>query len=81
MFNTVKMEPGTTAAVFGLGALGLSVIQASKQAGAKRIVGVDINDGKFELAKQVCTLTIVLFFFFDPTHISEKVFFQKRPLR
>merc|ERR1711994_912773 len=60
VFNTVKMEPGTTAAVFGLGALGLSVIQASKQAGAKRIVGVDINDGKFELAKQMGATDCVL---------------------
>merc|ERR1711994_458607 len=60
VFNTVKMEPGTTAAVFGLGALGLSVIQASKQAGAKRIVGVDINDSKFELAKEMGATDCVL---------------------
>jgi len=51
VFNTCKVEPGTTVAVFGLGCLGLSVIQAAKVAGARYIVGVDINDGKFTLAK------------------------------
>ena len=53
VFNNTKVEPGTTVAVFGLGALGLSVIQASKAAGAKRIVGVDINDAKFPLAMEM----------------------------
>ena len=45
------MEPGKSIAVFGLGALGLSVIQAAKKAGATDIVGVDINDDKDEIAK------------------------------
>ena len=53
VWNTVKMEPGTSMAVFGLGALGISVIQAAKVAGARRIVGVDVNDDKFPLAKQL----------------------------
>merc|ERR1711963_1181774 len=53
VFNAVKMEPGKTVAVFGLGALGLSVIQAAKKAGATDIVGVDVNDGKFEIAKNM----------------------------
>ena len=53
VWNTVKMEPGSSMAVFGLGALGLSVIQASKVAGARRIVGVDLNEDKFELAKSL----------------------------
>jgi len=50
VFNNTKVEPGTTVAVFGLGALGLSVIQAAKVAGARKIVGVDINDAKAETA-------------------------------
>jgi len=50
VFNNAKVEPGTTVAVFGLGCLGLSVIQASKVAGAKRIVAVDINDAKAKAA-------------------------------
>merc|ERR1712241_904509 len=53
VFNTVKMEPGKSVAVFGLGALGLSVIQAAKKAGATDIVGVDVNDNKFEIAKNM----------------------------
>ena len=40
-------------AVFGLGCLGLSVIQAAKVAGARDIVGVDINEGKFSTAKKL----------------------------
>jgi len=53
VFNNTKgeqIEPGTSVAVFGLGALGLAVIQAAKVAGARYIVGVDINEGKFPLA-------------------------------
>eukprot|EP00096_Caligus_rogercresseyi_P004560 TRINITY_DN1888_c0_g1_i1.p1 TRINITY_DN1888_c0_g1~~TRINITY_DN1888_c0_g1_i1.p1 ORF type:complete len:680 (+),score=118.35 TRINITY_DN1888_c0_g1_i1:183-2222(+) len=53
VFNTVKMEPRKSVAVFGLGALGLAVIQASKVAGASFIVGVDINDTKFPLAESM----------------------------
>ena len=47
------MESCASVAVFGLGALGLSVIQAAKVAGARRIVGIDLNEGKFELAKKL----------------------------
>ena len=47
------MEPEKSVAVFGLGALGLSVIQAAKKAGAKDIVGVDLNESKFEIAKEL----------------------------
>ena len=52
VWNATKVEPGTTVAVFGLGAVGLAVIQAAKAAGAKDIVGIDINDKKFEIAKK-----------------------------
>jgi len=50
VYNTTKVEPNSTIAVFGLGALGLSVIQAAKTTGARYIVGVDINDDKFAAA-------------------------------
>jgi S-(hydroxymethyl)glutathione dehydrogenase/alcohol dehydrogenase len=54
--NTAKMEAGSTVAVFGLGGIGLGVIQGSVLAGASRIIGVDINPDKFEFAKQMgCT--------------------------
>ena len=39
--------------MFGLGAVGLSVIQACKERGAKYIVGVDINSTKFDIAKKL----------------------------
>lgn len=45
------MEPGSTCAVFGLGAVGLAAVMVCKAAGAKRIIAVDINPGKFEKAK------------------------------
>lgn len=51
VFNTAKVQPGTTVAVFGLGAVGLAVIEAAKRAGAARIIAVDINTAKFDSAK------------------------------
>jgi S-(hydroxymethyl)glutathione dehydrogenase/alcohol dehydrogenase len=44
--NTAKVEPGANAVVFGLGGIGLNVIQGLKLAGADKIVGVDINPAK-----------------------------------
>ena len=51
--NTAKVEAGSTVAVFGLGGVGLSVIQGAVMARAKRILAVDINSDKFELAGQL----------------------------
>ena len=48
VINTAKVEIGATAAVFGLGGIGLNVIQGLKLAGADMIIGVDINDSKKE---------------------------------
>jgi len=53
VLNTAKVEPGSTVAVFGLGGIGLSVIQGAVMAKAKRIIAVDLNEGKFEFAKQL----------------------------
>jgi len=50
--NTAKVEAGSTCAVWGLGAVGLAVAMGCRQAGAARIIGVDINPDKFEMAKQ-----------------------------
>jgi hypothetical protein len=50
--NTAKVKPGDTVAVFGLGGIGLAVIQGARMAGAGRIIGVDINPGKFALARR-----------------------------
>lgn len=49
--NTAKVQPGDTVAVFGLGGIGLSVIQGAKQAGAGRIIAIDTNPDKFDLAR------------------------------
>lgn len=46
VINTAEVEPGSTVIVFGLGGIGLNVIQGAKLVGAARIVGVDINDDK-----------------------------------
>ncbi|KAM6912780.1 alcohol dehydrogenase 1-like [Xenentodon cancila] len=49
--NTAKVEPGSTCAVFGLGAVGLAAVMGCKAAGAKRIIAVDINPEKAEKAE------------------------------
>ncbi|MDW5378910.1 S-(hydroxymethyl)glutathione dehydrogenase/class III alcohol dehydrogenase [Halomonas sp. HP20-15] len=52
VLNTAKVEPGSTVAVFGLGAIGLAVIQGAQMARAGRIIAIDVNPDKFELARQ-----------------------------
>lgn len=52
VFNTAKVAPGSSVAVFGLGAVGLAVIEAAKRAGASRIIAVDINTSKFAAATE-----------------------------
>ena len=49
---TMKVEAGATVAVFGLGGIGLNVIQGAKLVGARRIIGVDLNPDKIPLATQ-----------------------------
>lgn len=52
VLNTAKIEEGATVAVFGLGGIGLSVIQGAKMAKAGKIIAVDINEDKFKMAEQ-----------------------------
>lgn len=49
--NTAKVEPGSNVVVFGLGGIGLNVVQAARMVGADKIVGVDINPDKKERAE------------------------------
>ena len=49
--NTAKVEPGANVAVFGLGGIGLNVIQGARLVGANRIIGVDINPCEARLRK------------------------------
>ncbi|MBO6837602.1 MAG: S-(hydroxymethyl)glutathione dehydrogenase/class III alcohol dehydrogenase [Alphaproteobacteria bacterium] len=52
VINTAKVEPGSNVVVFGLGGIGLNVLQGARLAGANMIVGVDINPSKVEMAKR-----------------------------
>ena len=47
-----KVEPGSNVVVFGLGGIGLNVIQGARMVGANKIIGIDINERKVELAKE-----------------------------
>jgi S-(hydroxymethyl)glutathione dehydrogenase/alcohol dehydrogenase len=53
VLNTAKVEPGSTVAVFGMGGIGLSVVQGAVMAGASRILAVDLNEDKFEMARML----------------------------
>lgn len=56
VIHTAKVEKGATVAVLGLGGVGLGCVQGAVLSGAKRIIGIDIDPKKFELAKQFgCT--------------------------
>src|SRR5271163_4575063 len=52
VINTAKVEPGARAVVFGLGGIGLNVIQGARMVGANKIVGVDINPRREALARK-----------------------------
>jgi len=54
--NLAQVHAGSTCAIWGLGAIGLSVVLGCKAAGAQRIIGIDINPSKFETAQKFgCT--------------------------
>jgi S-(hydroxymethyl)glutathione dehydrogenase/alcohol dehydrogenase len=52
VLNTAKVEPGANVVVFGLGGIGLNVVQGARLAGADKIVGVDINPAREALARK-----------------------------
>ncbi len=53
VMNTAKVEAGATVAIFGLGGIGLSAIIGATMAKAERIIAIDINESKFELARKL----------------------------
>ena len=53
VMNTAKVEEGATVAIFGLGGIGLSAVIGATMAKASRIIAIDINESKFELAKKL----------------------------
>lgn len=68
VLNTAKVEPGSTVAVFGLGGIGLSVIQGAVMAKAARIIAIDINESKFEMAKLLGATDFV-----NPKHFDKPI--------
>ncbi|SCZ84471.1 S-(hydroxymethyl)glutathione dehydrogenase/class III alcohol dehydrogenase [Nitrosomonas mobilis] len=53
VMNTAKVEAGATVAIFGLGGIGLSAVIGATMAKASRIIGIDINESKFDLARKL----------------------------
>ena len=68
VLNTAKVRPGSAAAVFGLGGIGLSVIQGLILAKAERVIAVDLNPDKFAMAKALGATD-----FINPTDNSRPV--------
>src|SRR5438477_12596705 len=52
VINTAKVEPGASVVVFGLGCIGLNVVQGARMAGANMIVGIDLNPARESLARK-----------------------------
>jgi len=52
VINTAKVEPGANVVIFGLGGIGLNVIQGAKMAGANKIIGVDLNPARKALGEK-----------------------------
>jgi S-(hydroxymethyl)glutathione dehydrogenase/alcohol dehydrogenase len=52
VINTAKVEPGSNVAVFGLGGIGLNVVQGARLVGADKIIGIDLNPAKRQLAEK-----------------------------
>ncbi|MFM2479538.1 S-(hydroxymethyl)glutathione dehydrogenase/class III alcohol dehydrogenase [Celerinatantimonas sp. MCCC 1A17872] len=59
VMNTAKVQKGDNVAIFGLGGIGLSAVIGARMAGAGRIIGIDINESKFELAKQLGATDVI----------------------
>ena len=72
VFNTARVAPGSSVAVFGCGGVGLNVIQGARIAGAERIIAIDTLPAKLDLAKQFGA-TDVLLFKEDPVKALKKL--------
>ncbi len=67
VMNTAKVEEGATVAIFGLGGIGLSAIIGATMAKASRIIGIDINERKFDLARKLGATDCI-----NPTDYGDK---------
>jgi NDMA-dependent alcohol dehydrogenase len=72
VFNTARVSPGASVAVFGCGGVGLNVIQGARIAGAERIIALDTLESKLAMAKQFGA-TDVLLFKEDPVKALKKM--------
>ncbi|XP_023765777.1 alcohol dehydrogenase-like 7 isoform X1 [Lactuca sativa] len=70
-WKAANVETGTTVAIFGLGAIGLAVAEGARLCGAKRIIGVDVNQDKFEIGKKFGVTDFV-----NPRNIGDKTVSQ-----
>jgi S-(hydroxymethyl)glutathione dehydrogenase/alcohol dehydrogenase len=61
VFNTARVAPGSSVAVFGCGGVGLNVIQGARIAGAERIIAIDTLEAKLEMARQFGATDTLLF--------------------
>ncbi len=68
VLKTAKVQQGDTVAIFGLGGIGLSAVIGARMAGAGRIIGVDINESKFDLAKELGATDVV-----NPQHYDKPI--------
>uniref|UniRef100_A0A453B297 Alcohol dehydrogenase-like C-terminal domain-containing protein n=1 Tax=Aegilops tauschii subsp. strangulata TaxID=200361 RepID=A0A453B297_AEGTS len=66
-WKVAAVEPGSSVAVFGLGAVGLAVAQGCRMRGAKRIIGVDLNPEKRDIGKRLGITD-----FINPNDIGER---------
>ena len=67
VWKTCDVEKGSTVAVFGLGAVGLAIIQGCKMRNASRIFAIDVNPAKFSMASSLGATDCV-----DPTNLDGK---------
>lgn len=68
VMNTAKVQAGDTVAIFGLGGIGLSAVIGAVMAGASRIIGIDVNESKFALAKQLGATECI-----NPQHFDKPI--------
>jgi S-(hydroxymethyl)glutathione dehydrogenase/alcohol dehydrogenase len=72
VFNTAKVQPGSSVAVFGCGGVGLSAVQGARIAGAERIIAIDTLQAKLDMAKKFGATDTILFTE-DPTKALKKM--------
>lgn len=72
VINTARVEADSQVAVFGLGGIGLATIQGAKMAQARRIIGIDLNEQKFPLAKKFGATDVI-----NPSRLEGTTLVQK----